>query len=196
MMITNVSFEKLLFRLLVCCVFSLNAITTASAATMGRPVVDVNVVNSSVPVTVNNGSDSPVLVRNVDNEVTEPYQKSLTFNKDSSTCLSNLLLCQAIFPSVPDGKRLVITYASAKFALSSGGTAANAFLSKDGDVGFGDLLILPAPVSIGLNSYIASGPVTFYLEAGETPTVNLGGQFMSTSHSAQATISGYLISVP
>jgi hypothetical protein len=51
---------------------------------------------------------------------------------------------------------------------------------------------LPAE-RIGFDTVLASGPVTFYVDAGNTPTLELQGQFVQpASLSVTASIVGYL----
>lgn len=117
----------------------------------------------------------------------DPYQKTVTFNQGPNTCTQ--FVCEVNFPAVPAGKRLVITYASAQYGLSSGGTGARVRLSTSGSE-----ISLPAPVRIGFDTYVASAPVTFYVNAGQAPTLSLGGQFTSGSLTATASVVGYLVS--
>lgn len=202
---------------------SLVSLAIECSAQPNRPATPVDVVNSSVPVTVqnpsvpvtiqntalpvsvnnpttsvtvNNGTSSPIPVRNVDSQSRIPYQQSILFNQTGDTC-PNQFYCVAKFDMVPNGSRLVITYVGARFGLASGGTAANAELVTNGDIFGSNQLILPAPVRIGFDTYVVAGPVTFYVDAGDTPAVTFGGQYVDTvSHTAQVTISGYMVSVP
>jgi len=121
----------------------------------------------------------------------EPYQKTIFFNQTAATCTQ--FVCDVSFPAVPVGKRLVITYASARYGLSPGGTAANVSVGVNGN-GINQSILLPAPVRIGFDTYIASGPVTFYAEAGDVPTMQLAGQFVQpASLTAEASVVGYLV---
>jgi hypothetical protein len=105
-------------------------------------------------------------------------------------------VCQVSFPSVPRGKRLVITYASARYSLSSGGTDADVEVGVNGNVSDEPSILLPAPVRTGFDTYVASGPVTFYAEAGDVPTMLLEGVYVQpASNTATASIVGYLVSM-
>ena len=118
-----------------------------------------------------------------------PYQQAKLFNQTNTTCTQ--FVCTATFPAVPAGQRLVVTYASARYALSSGGTAPSVRLTATGTTA---AILLPAPVNIGFDSYLASGPVTFYVEAGQSPTLELGGQFVQpVSNTAEVAVTGYLV---
>lgn len=87
----------------------------------------------------------------------------------------------------------MVTSASALYSLSSGGAFRSVERSVDGDV-FGASILLPEPVKHGLDEYSATGPVSFYVEAGYTPTVLLEGQFViPTSNTAHASVVGYLV---
>ena len=53
--------------------------------------------------------------------------------------------------------------------------------------------LLPA-TRIGLETHLASGPVTFYVDAGDVPTLALSGQFVQpTSLTVSPSIVGYLV---
>ncbi|HET9442614.1 MAG TPA: hypothetical protein VFO65_04780 [Acidimicrobiales bacterium] len=119
-----------------------------------------------------------------------PYQHSFLFNQSDQTCTQ--FVCKASFPAVPAGQRLVVTYASARFALTSGGVSANVALSVNGATS--PSILLPAPVRIGFDSYVAAGPVSFYVGPGQTPTLELGGQFvLPVSNTAEVSLVGYLV---
>lgn len=125
-------------------------------------------------------------------EARTPYQETDLFNQSAETCTQ--FVCTATFPAVPAGKRLVVTYASARYGLSSGGTAPSVSLTDGTSAFSGDAILLSAPVNIGFDTWLAAGPVTFYVEAGQTPTLELGGQFVQpASLTAEVAISGYLV---
>ena len=121
-----------------------------------------------------------------------PYQESFLFNQTATTCTQ--VVCKASFPAVPEGQRLIITYASARYALSDDGTAPSVSISINGQTS--PSILLPAPVRIGFDSYIAAAPVTFSVEAGQHPTLELGGQFVQpVSNTAEVALAGYLVPV-
>jgi hypothetical protein len=141
-------------------------------------------------------AQKPTLVKDVDALGRAPYQQTVVFNQNTSTCTN--FVCTANFNAVPTGYRLVITHVSAQFKLgngNAGGSGGSVGIGSEADV-FGDELQLPAPAPIGFNLYLASSPVTFYVEAGRYPSVFMHGQFVTTdnSNSAIVTVVGYLIS--
>jgi len=137
---------------------------------------DVNVTNGSLKVETD--------------EV--PYQHSVFFNQDPSTCTQ--FVCNVNFPRVPTGKRLVVTYVSAQWSLTSGGNFATASVGVNGNGINQPQIILPAAVLSGFTAWVAASPVTFYAEAGDVPTVSLGGQFVQpVSATAHASIVGHLV---
>jgi hypothetical protein len=118
----------------------------------------------------------------------EPYQHTQVFNQTDATC--EPLGCNVVFPAVPAGKRLVLTYASAAYSLAPGGLAPNVTVSN----GTGDRIYLPLPAGTDFGGVLVSGPVTFYIEAGNQPTMRLAGQFvLPVSRTAQAALVGYLV---
>jgi hypothetical protein len=69
---------------------------------------------SGSSINVSNPATSPVFVRDVDQRDRHPYQDTVSFIQDASTCPSNFV-CTVTFKPVPAGYRLVITYVSAHF---------------------------------------------------------------------------------
>jgi len=140
---------------------------------------NVNVTNSSLRVTTEE----------------EPYEHTTFFNQTATTCTQ--FVCTVSFPAVPAGKRLVITYASARWALTAGGSGATAEVGVNGNDLSDPQILLPAAVQSGATNYVAAGPVTFYAEAGDVPTLSLQGQFVQpVSNTAEAAIVGHLVTVP
>ena len=182
------------------------ALLLACSAILGATVFREQVAWAATPfqnVLVTNTPDKPVpVVGTVEIEGTstvqvaaelDPYEHSDFFNQGPDTCTQ--FVCAVRFPAVPAGKRLVITYASARWRLTAGGLSPSASLGINGNVGINDpQILLPAPAPISPDNYIASGPVTYYVDAGDQPTLSLGGQFViPTSNTAFASVVGYLV---
>jgi hypothetical protein len=164
-----------------------NTVATSIAASTTLPVQIINPVNA--PSTVNVGNP----VQNRDEPGRNPYQHTVRFNPNSSIC-PNTFYCAAAFPAVPAGKRLVVTYASAQYRLTMPGGDPDVSVGKNSDV-FSDAQFIPT-VQGSPGYFLAAGPVTFYVEAGEVPTVFLAGTNIDTCCTQTASISGYLISLP
>jgi hypothetical protein len=136
-------------------------------------------------------AQKPALTQNIDEKGRVPYHSSTETFCSSTQCLLS-------FKVVPAGYRLVITHASLfyqgrpapsiypNFVVLVGGTA-----NPDEVEGYEEYL--PAPTSGGSNYYIASSPVTYYVEAGGTPSLIVNGT--ATGSSSDASISGYLINL-
>ena len=124
-----------------------------------------------------------------------PYQQFGGFNPGPDNC-PNQFFCVATFSPVPAGKRLVITHFSAGFTLVGPVTEAMASIGADGDVG--STLDVPATlISATFNRYLASSAVTFYVDAGRSPSVFISGQNVTpSSNSVSITLVGYLVPVP
>jgi hypothetical protein len=180
------------------------ALAIPGASVAADKITDVFVTNDSshpVPVvaqgttnvagTVNVGNSPTVNVASNSSD-RQPYQKTIFFNQSPSTCTQ--FVCTVSFDAVPAGKRLVITYASAQWGLTSGGNFATASVGVNGN-GLGQpQVLLPAAVLSGFSSWVAAGPLTFYAEAGDVPTMQLAGQFVQpVSNTAEAAIVGYLV---
>ncbi|HET7488064.1 MAG TPA: hypothetical protein VFJ85_09055 [Acidimicrobiales bacterium] len=125
-------------------------------------------------------------------EARTPYEQTKFFNQDNTTCTQ--FVCTVTFPAVPAGQRLVVTYASARWALTTGGTGASLRLTNGGTSDSDRSILLPAPTNLGFTSMETAGPVTFYVEAGRSPTLEMTGQFVQpVSNTAEAAVVGYLV---
>jgi len=120
-----------------------------------------------------------------------PYQSNQLYNPSASIC-PNTFYCQIAFPAVPAGKRLVVTYASATYSMNPG--ASEAIVSIGGNLF--DTMDIAAPLFVGVNRYVASGPVTYYFEQGTTPYIFIAGSSVITSNTGHASIVGYLVPAP
>ena len=159
----------------------------AQAAQAILPVRVMNSPTEPVPVQGTVSINGAVQVAAAAADV--PYQETVHFNQGPATCTQ--FVCEATFATVPAGKRLVVTFVSAVYGLSPGGTLASVELGINGSFSRPSIL-MPAEKS-GFDTYIASGPVTFYVPAGDNPTLGLQGQFVQpASLTASATIVGYL----
>ena len=120
-----------------------------------------------------------------------PYQSNQLYNPSASIC-PNQFYCQIAFPAVPAGKRLVVTHASATYSLNSGATEAIVEIGN----GLFSTMDLPGAVNVGNNRYVASSPITYYFEAGETPYIFITGSSVITSNTGHASLIGYLVPTP
>jgi hypothetical protein len=139
-------------------------------------------------------AQKPALVRNVDEPGRNPYQQGMLFNQSTQVCTN--YVCTLWFNPVPAGYRLVVTHVSVRYRLADNSSDAYTTLGYDGNLASD--IVLPAPSFIGNNYYVASSPVTFYVEPGSSPTLFLAGNRVdaSGSYSAQASIVGYLVAIP
>ena len=117
-----------------------------------------------------------------------PYQSNQLYNPSASIC-PNQFYCQIAFPAVPAGKRLVVTHASATYSMNAGAVEAIVSIGNS----LFSTMDLPAPVGVGFNRYVASSPVTYYFEQGETPYIFITGSSVITSNTGHASIIGYLV---
>ncbi|HMH12797.1 MAG TPA: hypothetical protein VK578_06785 [Edaphobacter sp.] len=132
-------------------------------------------------------AQKPALTKSVDEPGRSPY-----FDQGKGTCDQ---LCFVTFKAVPAGFRLVVTHASVVF-YSFAGSEKFVFLQQNP---LTYQQFLPAPGLTGgfdgtAYSYVASSPVTFYVEAGATP--QLGVNRTALNSSAFGSISGYLVAIP
>lgn len=122
-----------------------------------------------------------------------PYQQREALNQTSASCPNNFY-CVFTFAPVPAGQRLVITHASAEFTNGISGMGV-AYVSGPEGL-FGPRQIIPSSGVTPSNRTIASGPMTYYVEGGQTPTVIITGNNIMTGNSAFTTLSGYLVTLP
>jgi len=144
-------------------------------------------INGSPGVTVNNTNIAPVLVRDVDRAIIEPFQTGTPptfFQTNFGT---------ANLGAVPVGKRLVVEYATAWVNASSEGGLLAISLSAGGQA---NDLTCHAQGENALNHiYTCATPMKMYVEANQTLTFivqtlsNTGGNF-------RVFVSGHYESVP
>lgn len=117
-----------------------------------------------------------------------PYQSNQLYNPSASIC-PNSFFCQIAFPTVPAGKRLVVTHASATYSVTQTGTEEIVSIGAS----LFDTMDLPAAVFVGSFRYTASSPITYYFEPGQTPYIFITGSSVLTNNTGHASIVGYLV---
>lgn len=182
-----------LTRLVLAAACAIAALPQAALAQGATKPIDARIVNTpSQPVPVSDKTAADAAGR-------APYQQFASFtpfygNTATLVCDNvNRVGCKVLFTPVPAGKRLVITSAFARFTLASGGNAW-VTLSVDGESG--EMTLAPAersPSTASGGYLITNSPVTFYVEAGKTPVIDIYG-FLGSSVS-NAGVVGYLIDV-
>ena len=128
------------------------------------------------------------LVQEVFGPGVTPYQSNQLYNPSASIC-PNSFYCQIAFPPVPAGKRLVVTHASATYSVTQ--TSTEEIVSIGASLF--DTMDLPAAVYVGTFRYVASSPITYYFEPGQTPYIFITGSSVVTSNTGHASIVGYLV---
>ena len=177
-------------------------LTTGWGSAVAAQITNVFVTNDAahaVPVAVQ-GTTPVAGTVNVAKNSTDyaPYEHATRLIQSTNTCSE--FTCGISFPAVPAGKRLVITYASARYAMGSGGSFASVTLGVNGNGINEPQINLPAPVQTGgiagdAGEYLTSGPVAFYAEAGDIPTMFVNGRALSDVdlYTAMGSIVGYLV---
>jgi hypothetical protein len=74
------------------------------------------------------------------------------------------LVCQVVFPPVPQGKRLVLEHVNASLAFGSGGIQRTALLTPGESI-----VVLPMRPSSDSNLVIVNEPILAYFESGQSP---------------------------
>lgn len=141
------------------------------------PVTGTVAVSGTPSVTVTNNSTNPVYVKAQSNE---PYIVQEAVG-DSSTCAPQCILT---FPTVPAGKRLVITNVSSQI----GSEQVTVVLEGNGVAVFAQK---PYPTA----DYL-SATVLDYYEAGTTPTARFFVPNLTQTISLIVTLSGHYEAVP
>jgi hypothetical protein len=147
-----------------------------------------------VPSGMAHAQAKPALVRNIDEPGRNPYQQSISFQQNTfAGCTINS--CVVTFNAVPAGRRLVVTYVSARYHDPTFFGPAGVSLGLNGNVG-ATLVDLPRNSTDNAFQTIAS-PLTFYVEAGDKPTVFIaGGNLIVSSFQANVAVAGYFVSLP
>jgi hypothetical protein len=139
-------------------------------------------------------AQKPTLVRNDAEPGRTPYQQTFFILQNASNC-DSAQDCRINLPAVPAGFRLVINHVSVMFHMAPGGTGAYATLQTN-SFGPGTVAFLTAS-PINATTYLISTPMTYFVEPGETPVIVVQGNDVDrTGYGAEATVSGYLVSIP
>lgn len=131
------------------------------------------------------------LTKNVDEPGRTPYQQSQIFSPSACTFNSVLYFCRLAFPSIPNGKRLVLEHASIFVAeTDSGAPDSLRFLNAFNGTA---LWVQPAftPRVNTPSHFFLERDVLVYYEGGEIPTVLLA--VTAPLAAAEMTVHGYLI---
>jgi hypothetical protein len=147
----------------------------------------VALASALIPFAVPAHAQKPALTENIDEKGRVPYHD---FEIGSATLCD--VLCTISFRPVPAGFRLVITHASGMFLIGSGQSYTFAAVLGPG-ANFG--AFLPTPTSAGNSTYVFSSPLTFYVEPNQVPQILIGNT-STQPNPPQASISGYLVSIP
>lgn len=137
----------------------------------------------------------PALVKGIDDPGRDPYQESVTTVIDAVSCGAQFKTCVATFQPVPAGKRLVVTHATAFIPLTASPPQTARAVLRVPTI----FLWLPVlqPTGPGSPVFISSSPVTFYAEAGISPTMHIEvSQGVDGTGQFIATIAGYYLTVP
>jgi hypothetical protein len=127
----------------------------------------------------------PALVQNIDEPGRSPYTLTLFCSTEASTNLCSGTSATA----VPANKRFVVQYINGLLNI----TGTFAF----GSVYSGSSSYYLDPHSAanfqGTNLYQINMPVAVYIEAGQTPSIQVGSTSGATTQSGTVTLTGYLI---
>jgi hypothetical protein len=146
------------------------------------------VLTALVPVSVALAQPKPALVQNRDEPGRTPYLEAVQVSDSDPQC--NPTACHYDFTTVPAGKRLVVTHVAVSVG-TSGGTFAAAFLMRNG----GDVIPLGTMQRGGPRFYLST-PVTYFVEPGQTPRMELVCDAVDEGQYLGAALIGYYVSLP
>ena len=130
-------------------------------------------------------AQKPALTKSVDEPGRSPYTSNVV-----QSC--PLFSCSFVFKPVPVGFRLVVTHASVWYKTDSTSGVTYALLSQTPS-GQSYREYLPLPTLTGSRYVVSSSPVTYYVEPGQTPQIDVTN---SLEFPGEASISGYLVAIP
>lgn len=127
-----------------------------------------------------------VLVRNVDEKGRNPYMQF----QGVSCPGRDTLVCQVIFPPVPQGKRLVLEQVNASLAFGAGGIRRTALLTPGESI-----VVLPARPAFDPSLVIVNEPTLAYFESGQSPIFQVVTREGTDGPLVTATLSGYFVNL-
>lgn len=131
----------------------------------------------------------PALVQDRDEPGRDPYVVAI---HQASTGFCNIAACVFNFAAVPAGKRVVITHVAVGVPLAAGTSQAAAYLLRSDGV----VMPLPAAQRVRPNRYVVSTPITFFVDAGQAPSIEFQYDEIDAGGFVYATLSGYFVTLP
>ena len=139
-------------------------------------------------VQVTNTSANPVINQDMDSPGRNPYYLTVTCYSQSTN------QCVAQFPQVPQNKRLVVEY------IASSLDTPTALISGEFSAPGGFVQILYTQQgndTAGNKIYVASQPMLYYFEAGQSPLFVMNAQSAGFNFmSGEVTLTGYYVNLP
>ncbi len=127
-----------------------------------------------------------VLVRNVDEKGRDPYMQ---FQGVSCPGRSTLI-CQVIFPPVPQGKRLVLEHVNSSLTFGAGGIQRTALITPGESI-----MVLPARPGSDPNLTIVNEPILAYYESGQSPIFQVVTRDGTDGALVTTALAGYFVSL-
>jgi hypothetical protein len=174
---------------------NVNVVNTPSVNVANTPTVNAEQsgawsvgITGTSDVQVVNGSDTPVLGRDVDQPARQPFQRGvqLAFAAGQGTASAEF--------TVPANKRLVIEYVSARISLTEGNLHWFSVRTAAGD-STGTHFFAPMPIPNLPNIYTISQQTRLYASPGSTVMIEARRTINFDADSGSAGISGYLVAI-
>ena len=146
------------------------------------------VVLALAPVSVALAQPKPALVQDRDEAGRAPYVEAI---QTTASTKCSAIACGYDLTVVPAGKRLVISHVAVTVAQTVANSTAFAYLMRNG----GDIVPLGIMQQAG-GRYVLSMPVTYYVEAGQTPRIELATDSVDLTKFFGAALIGHFVALP
>jgi hypothetical protein len=174
------TFNNYLYRAACCLIVVFLAAFINVGQALGKAgVSDVNVVNS------------PLLVREVANPASEPFQAEVSFSIPDGSSSETFTLAV-----VPAGKRLVVEYATILAEVPSGKMGARITTTAAGQYAAHHLVLTEQGPLFGTPAFVASQPMRVYADPGTGVTGIVIRSDTTGTFGGLMTISGYFVDIP
>jgi len=158
------------------------------------PVTGSLTLPGTVSANITNPATAPVLALNIADPGRIPYQSRV-----QGSCGLTVSECLIAFPPVPVGQRLVIQHVSIIAQLAAPTLLTPVVTLSTNVIGTAWAIFAGTGVNIGSGQqrYVVDQAVQFYVEAGQTPYVNVALEpdlaIAANSMIAHASVFGYLL---
>lgn len=189
--------KRTLIRSITATALAVASLAAYAGPSVKPPPVAVTVINPVLPVEVRNADPIPVtVVATAESDARIPFNEITTLDlNEPQTVESDVIY------TVPEGKQLVVTYASAIIQLPAG-QKASFRISGGNSLEYTAIHYLIAVlggsvVGGGPDAWVGSGPISFILSAGQRLECGvIRSDSTGNAGVGRCSVSGYLVNVP